>query len=100
MRLAGGRLAGVRIDRRHLDRPLIGDRLHFGLVVAERLEVAERDQAQAVAGRADFLVDLEPALQLLAVELAERPVAGERQMLRMLVELLLGRRARAGLSER
>ncbi len=45
--------------------PLVGDRLHLGLVVAERFEVAERDQAQAVAGRADFLVDLEAALKLL-----------------------------------
>ena len=45
-----------------------------------------------MAGRADFLVDLEAALELLAVELAERPVAGERQLLGMLVELVLGRR--------
>ena len=30
-----------------------------------------------MTGRADFLVDLEPALQLLAVELAHRPVAGD-----------------------
>ena len=45
-----------------------------------------------MAGRADFLVDLEAALQLLLVELAERAVAGERELLRMLVELMLGRR--------
>ena len=47
------------------------------------MQVAERDQAQAVAGRADFLVDLEAALQLLPVELAERAVGREVQLLRL-----------------
>ena len=45
-RLAGRRLAGVRIDRRDLGLPLVGDRLHFGLVVAELGQVAERDEVQ------------------------------------------------------
>jgi hypothetical protein len=34
---------------------------------------AEGDQFQAVADLADFAIDLEPALQLRAVEFAERP---------------------------
>ena len=42
-----------------------------------------------MAGRADFLVDLEAALELPAVELAERAVAGEVQLLGVLVELVL-----------
>jgi hypothetical protein len=42
-----------------------------------------------VAGRADFLVDLEAALELLPVELAERAVEREGDVLRMLVELVL-----------
>jgi hypothetical protein len=64
-------LTGVRVDARHL--VLGGDRLHLVVVVAERLEVAEGDEAQRVAGLADFVVDLEAALQLLLVELAEGP---------------------------
>ena len=76
-RLARRRLAGVGIDRRHLGLPVGRDLLDLGLVVAEPLQVAERDQLQAVAGRADLRIDLEAALQLGLVELAERPVAGE-----------------------
>jgi hypothetical protein len=54
---------------------LRGDRAHLGLGIADVLEVAVGDVAQAVAAGAHFLVDLEAALELLAVELAER--AGE-----------------------
>ena len=93
-RFARRRLASVGIDRRHLDRPLVGDRLHFGLFIAKRVQVAERHQAQPMAGRAHFLVDLESALQLLLVELAERAVAGQRQRLGLAMELMLGGRQR------
>ena len=65
-RLAGRWLAGVRVDRRDLDLPVGRDRLHLGLVVAELREVAERDELEGVAGRADLLVDLEAALELRA----------------------------------
>src|SRR3546814_11628420 len=43
-------------------------------------------QLHAVAGRADFLVDLEAALELLAVELHERAVRSQVKLLRVLVE--------------
>ena len=39
-----------------------------------------------MAGGTDFLVDLETALQLLLVELAEHAVAGKTQRLAMFVE--------------
>ena len=51
-----------------------------------------------MAGRADFRIDLEAALQLLVVELAERPVAGETQVLGLAVELF-ARRLAGGLAE-
>jgi hypothetical protein len=47
-----------------------------------------------VAGRANLGIDLEAPLQLFLIEFAEGPIAGERQMLGMLVELL--RRERCG----
>ena len=93
-RLAGRRLAGVRVDRRNLGLPVRRDLLDLGVVVAKPLEVAERDQLEAVAGRADLRVDLEAALQLRLVELAERTVAGEVQRLRLLVEFVRGERRR------
>jgi hypothetical protein len=71
---------------------LVGDRLDFRLFVTERMQIAERHQAQPVAGRADFLVDLEAALELLLVEFAERAVAGESKRLRLTVKLMLGGR--------
>src|SRR3954447_277927 len=50
-----------------------------------------------MAGRADFRIDLKAARQLTVVELAERPVPGELQRLRLLVELVGGeRRGRVG----
>jgi hypothetical protein len=75
---------GAVIDR---DLRLGGDILDLGLVVTQRGEIAVGDVAQRMALRADFLVDLETALQLLLVELAEHAVAGERQMFGVLVEL-------------
>src|SRR3546814_5088085 len=47
-------------------------------------------QLHAVAGRADFLVDLEAALELLAVELPERAVRSQVKLLRVLVEEMCG----------
>ena len=51
-------------------------------------EIAERDIGQRVAGGADFLVDLQPALHRAAIELAER--TGKRPFLRRRRFLLLG----------
>ena len=48
--LARRRLARVRIDRRHLRLPVGRDLLDLGVVVAEPLQLTERDQIQAVAG--------------------------------------------------
>ena len=64
-----------------------GDRLHFGVGVADFLQVAVGNMAERVARGADFLVDLEATLHLLAIELAEHAVAGKREVLGMLVEL-------------
>src|SRR6185295_8338025 len=87
-RLAGRGFAGVGVDRRDLRLPVRRDLLDLRLIVAEPLEVAERDQVQAVTGRADFRIDLEAALQLALVELAEGPVAGQREMPGLLVPLV------------
>src|SRR3546814_5980497 len=95
-RLAGGRFARVRIDRRHLDLPLVGDRLHLGLVIAEIGKVAERDEAEAMTGGADLLVDLQAALQLLAVERAKRAIALESDGPGLEMELVLHRLDRGG----
>src|SRR5205814_6689790 len=81
-RLARRRFAGVGIDRSDLGLPVGRDLLDLGLVVTEALEVAERGQFEAVAGRADLRIDLEAALQLPLVELAEWAIAGERELLR------------------
>jgi hypothetical protein len=61
-----------------LDLVLGRDRLHLGLGITEPGQVAERDEVEAVTDRADLLVNLEAALELAAVELAER--AGERPL--------------------
>ena len=53
-----------------------------------------------MAARADFLVDLEAALQLLPVELAERAVRGEVQLLRLAMKFMLGGRLRAATGDR
>src|SRR3546814_10225010 len=76
------------IDRRLLDHPLRGDRLHLGLVIADALEIAEMHEVDRVARRADFLVHLEAALELLVVVLAERAVGRQRERLGLLVEFL------------
>src|SRR3546814_4323909 len=90
-RLAGGGFARVRIYRRPLDLPLVGDRLHLGLVIAEIGKVAERDEAEAMTGGADLLVDLQAALQLLAVERAKRAIALESDGPGLEMELVLHR---------
>src|SRR3546814_7986625 len=84
--LARRRFAGIGIDRRLLDHPLRGDRLHLGLVIADALEIAEMHEVDRVARRADFLVHLEAALELLVVVLAERAVGRQRERLGLLVE--------------
>ena len=63
---------------------LEGGRDRGGLSLAEAGtagigEIAERQQLEAVAGRADLAIDLEAALQLLRIVLAER--TGKRPML-------------------
>ena len=93
----GVHLAGLLVDARHL--VLGGDRFHFVVVVAQRLEVAEGDEAQRVAGLADFVIDLEAALQLPLVELAEGAVAGQRKLLGVQVKLVLGGRGYAFLGK-
>ena len=64
LRVAGSPVSGL-IDGTSVFQS-DGDLLDLGLVVAEPLQVAERDQLEAVAGRADLRIDLEAALQLLA----------------------------------
>ena len=44
--LAGCSFAGIRVDARNLDCPLVGDRLHLGFAIAELVKVAEGDQAE------------------------------------------------------
>src|SRR3546814_19415526 len=85
--VARRRFARVGVDRRNLETLGEGFDLTFG--VTKVRNVAERDEVQAVAGRADFLVHLHPALQLLLVPV--RPpyaVAGKFQVLGMLVKLV------------
>src|SRR5690606_41611070 len=66
---ARGRFAGVRIDAWH--GPARGLGLHFGFGVAKLREIADRHELERVAGRADLLVDLVAALELLLVPFAE-----------------------------
>src|SRR3546814_7115222 len=73
------------------DGLLVGDRLHLVLGVAEVGEVAEGDVLQRVAGRAHLAIDLQTALQSMAVVGAEG--AGEAPV------HLRQRRALAGRSE-
>src|SRR3546814_4170004 len=63
--VARRRFARVGVDRRNLETLGEGFDLTFG--VTKVRNVAERDEVQAVAGRADFLVHLHPALQLRLV---------------------------------
>ena len=93
-RLARGRLAGVGIDRRHLDRPLIGDRANLRFGIAKLAQVAERDELQAVAGGTDFAINLEPALKLLAIKTAEGAVERIGDVARLEVEAMLDRNGR------
>src|SRR5205807_8391978 len=58
---------------------LRGDALDLVLAVAELLEVAEIEMLDRVADRADFLIDLKPALQRGPVIGAEHPL--ERPLL-------------------
>ncbi len=57
-----------------------------------------------MARRADFAIDLQPALELLLVELAERPVAGQGELARLLIELfdrgMFGRLERQRIDDR
>ena len=89
-----GRLAGVRIDSRHL--PAGGFGLNLFLGIAEVRQIAEGDVVQAVAGRTDFLVDLVPTLQLRDVPGAQRPVEREAAFgpVRFQMELVLCRMQR------
>src|SRR4029079_17204988 len=73
--LARRRLPRLRIHARNFGLPLVGDRLDLRLAVAELVKVIEGDVRQAVAGRADLLVNLEATLKLLLVEPAEGAVA-------------------------
>src|SRR3546814_2487208 len=57
----GRGLTRVRIERRNGEG--LRERLHFRLAEADVLKAADRNQLHAVAGRADFLVDLEAALR-------------------------------------
>src|SRR3546814_9360845 len=84
----GRGLTRVRIERRNGEG--LRERLHFRLAEADVLKAADRNQLHAVAGRADFLVDLEAALELLAVELPERAVRSQVKLLRVLVEEMCG----------
>ena len=86
---ASGRFASVRVDPRNLLR--CGEGFDLTLVVTDLLEVAEGHVLQAVTGRADFVVNLEAALELLDVPLAERAVEGERDIARLFVRQVTGR---------
>jgi hypothetical protein len=57
------------------------------------------NQVHAVAGRTDLLVHLVAALDLLPVELAERPVGREMQSLGLAMIFMLGGRLRRRLDE-
>src|SRR3546814_11384239 len=71
------RVARGGVDRRNLETLGEGFDLTFG--VTKVRNVAERDEVQAVAGRADFLVHLHPALQLRLVPVRQQyAVAGQR----------------------
>src|SRR5690606_11890540 len=94
---AQGVFAGIRVHTGHLEAGR--DRLHFSIGIAKRGKIAERDMLKPVAGGADFLVYLEAALELLAIELAERTSEREAHVPRVQVELVLSRR-RDGLRRR
>ncbi len=66
------------------DRILRGQRFDLRLRIAEVLQRAERDQVHRVAGRADLLVDFQPALQLRPVVAAQRTGERPRFLLRLL----------------
>ena len=93
-RVACRHFARFGIDVRRFDRPLLRDRLHLGLIISERLEIAESNEFQAMAGRADLLEHLEPALELSLVIFAERAVERVGDMPGRKVELMLHRRLR------
>ena len=88
-RIATRHFARLGIDVGRLDRPLLGDRLHFRLIIAQRFQIAEGHELEAVAGRADFFEHLKAALQLLAIITAEGTVEREGHMLGRLVEFML-----------
>ena len=69
-----------------IGRDLVAGRDRLGLRLGEAgtarlVQIVEGDVVEAVAGRADFLIDLEAALQRAAVVGAERPVEGEVHVL-------------------
>src|SRR5690606_5257235 len=70
-----------------LDQIFGGQRFDLRLRIAELGQVAEMDELQPVAGGADLAIDLQAALQLGAVELAQEAV---------MVPVLLGRFRRLG----
>ena len=71
-----GRSARLRC-RRVAHRVLRGDRLDLRLGVTQILKVAVVEEFHRVAGRADFLIDLKPALQRRLVVGAENAVCGQ-----------------------
>src|SRR5690606_905346 len=79
---------GVRIHAR--DSPFGRGGLYFGFAVTKLREVAERHVLEAVASRADFLVNLVAALDLLVVPASKGAIAGKLQRLGLLMEGVLG----------
>ena len=85
-RSTGRHFASRRIDVRSLDRPVGCNGLNFVFIIADFFQIAEGNQTKGVTGGTDFLVDLETALQLLAIKFAQRSVGRERDVLRFLVK--------------
>ena len=86
------------VVRTVLDLVLGRECLDLGIAVAERRQVAEGDQVERMAVRADLRIDLQPALELRLVEGAEGPGERPRQPRRVLERKVrdVGRRRRTG----
>ena len=82
-----GRVAhftGCRIDIRRLDRSSWPQSLSLHLRYSpSSARLRNATKTQRVAGCAHFLVDLKPALQLLAIKFAQRSVTGKGHVLRI-----------------
>ena len=70
-----------------MHRIAAGERLHFRFTETDALQLAERNALQAMAGRTDFLIHLEPTLDRRFIERAEHAVELPIHLLRLFLAL-------------